>query len=147
VRAALGARRKGLGDTAQTPQYMATMSRRGYRFLASVTEYTGAARGPAGPATPAALLPPDRYPDQGVAPLLGALPRPETERRLTVLFCHLADSTRLAGHLDPEDSRVIVRASWSTLLYTDQTNNQTIVVEIAPIGFPIPLGRVPQSCG
>ena len=36
---------------------------------------------------------------------------PEAERRqLTVLFCDLADSTRLAGQLDPEDLREVVLA-------------------------------------
>jgi Adenylate and Guanylate cyclase catalytic domain len=38
-------------------------------------------------------------------------PRPEAERRqLTVLFCDLVDSTALAGQLDPEDLREVVRA-------------------------------------
>src|SRR6266540_6644926 len=36
---------------------------------------------------------------------------PEAERRqLTVLFCDLVDSTPLAGQLDPEDLREVVRA-------------------------------------
>src|SRR4030095_11501928 len=36
---------------------------------------------------------------------------PEAERRLlTVLFCDLADSTRLARQLDPEDLREVIRA-------------------------------------
>jgi class 3 adenylate cyclase len=35
-------------------------------------------------------------------------------RRLTVLFCDLVDSTRLAGHLDPEDLREVVRAYHQT---------------------------------
>src|SRR2546426_751145 len=37
VRIAIGAVRKVLGDPAQTPQYIATVPRRGYRFLAPVT--------------------------------------------------------------------------------------------------------------
>ena len=37
VRVAIGALRKALGDTAQTPRYIATAARRGYRFLAPVT--------------------------------------------------------------------------------------------------------------
>src|SRR5262249_5146911 len=42
-------------------------------------------------------------------------PRPEAERRqLTVLFCDLVDSTGLAGALDPEDLREIVRAYQAT---------------------------------
>ena len=36
---------------------------------------------------------------------------PEAERRqLTVLFCDLVDSTALAGQLDPEDLREVIRA-------------------------------------
>jgi class 3 adenylate cyclase len=39
------------------------------------------------------------------------LPSPDAERRqLTVLFCDLVDSTRLASQLDPEDYREVVRA-------------------------------------
>src|SRR5262252_5641238 len=37
VRVAIGALRKVLDDTAQTPRFIATVSRRGYRFLAPVT--------------------------------------------------------------------------------------------------------------
>jgi class 3 adenylate cyclase len=44
-----------------------------------------------------------------------ALTSPEAERRqLTVLFCDLVDSTTLAGHLDPEDYREVVRAYHQT---------------------------------
>src|SRR5262249_24957445 len=40
-----------------------------------------------------------------------ARPAPDAERRqLTVLFCDLVGSTRLAGQLDPEDLRAVVRA-------------------------------------
>jgi class 3 adenylate cyclase len=45
-----------------------------------------------------------------VAPL-PVVSLPEAERRqLTVMFCDLVDSTRLAGQLDPEDLREVVRA-------------------------------------
>jgi DNA-binding winged helix-turn-helix (wHTH) protein/class 3 adenylate cyclase len=37
VRVAIGVVRKALGETAQTPRYIATVPRRGYRFLAPVT--------------------------------------------------------------------------------------------------------------
>src|SRR4030095_6861549 len=40
---------------------------------------------------------------------------PEAERRqLTVLFCDLTDSTRLARQLDPEDLRDVIRAYQAT---------------------------------
>jgi class 3 adenylate cyclase len=46
-----------------------------------------------------------------VTPQPATLPTPEAERRqLTVLFCDLADSTRLARQLDPEDLREMMRA-------------------------------------
>jgi class 3 adenylate cyclase len=131
VRVAIGALRKVLGDPAQTPRFIATVPRRGYRFLAPVVEDTGVVSSPTGPVMPATsqtpamepsdapaaplpdtLAPPSR---QGVALPLATLPPPEAERRrLTVLFCDLVDSTRLAGHLDPEDYREIVRAYHQT---------------------------------
>src|SRR5262245_50655160 len=46
------------------------------------------------------------------ATMAGQVPRlPDAERRqLTVLFCDLVDSTRLASQLDPEELREVVRA-------------------------------------
>ena len=50
-----------------------------------------------------------------VAPPPSTPPTPEAERRqLTVLFCDLADSTRLARQLDPEDLREVIRAYQAT---------------------------------
>jgi class 3 adenylate cyclase len=61
------------------------------------------------PAAPQASRPTPRAPapsDQHV---------PDAERRqLTVLFCDLVDSTRLASQLDPEDLRAVVRAYQDT---------------------------------
>src|SRR5438552_3727316 len=86
VRVAIGALRKVLGETAQTPRYIATVPRRGYRFVAPVTEHTGAAPGPAEPALPAALQTPTgeasiTLPRVNVALLPVPLPPPEAERR------------------------------------------------------------------
>jgi class 3 adenylate cyclase/DNA-binding winged helix-turn-helix (wHTH) protein/tetratricopeptide (TPR) repeat protein len=124
VRNAIGILRKVLGDTAQTPRYIATVPRRGYRFLAQVAEHTETASGLAELAAPTALQTPAVWPPgvaapdtpaalahQGVAALPGTLPPPEAERRyLTVLCCALVDSTTLAEHLGPEDFREVVRA-------------------------------------
>src|SRR5262245_26770960 len=72
------------------------------------TAETSAAASPPAQPTPQpatqAPAPPDERPS--------AAPRtPEAERRqLTVMFCDLADSTKLSSQLDPEDWRDVVRA-------------------------------------
>src|SRR5206468_7264587 len=49
------------------------------------------------------------------APIPAAPPPAEAERRqLTVLFCDLVDSTRLASQLDPEELRQVVQAYQAT---------------------------------
>src|SRR5262249_3577867 len=49
----------------------------------------------------------------GASPVVPATPDAE-RRQLTVMFCDLADSTRLSGRLDPEDLREVVRAYQQT---------------------------------
>jgi hypothetical protein len=93
LRVAIGALRKVLGDTAQTPRFIATVSRRGYRFLAPTAEHTGVAPVPVPVPTEPVLPAAPQLPD--------TLPPPAERRRLTVLFCDLVGSTTLAGHLDP----------------------------------------------
>jgi class 3 adenylate cyclase len=54
------------------------------------------------------------HPPQVASPHTAPRP-PEAERRqLTVLFCDLADSTRLSSQLDPEDLREVVLAYQAT---------------------------------
>src|SRR5215831_12272127 len=61
------------------------------------------------PADPQAPQPTPRAPEPSVQHA------PDAERRqLTVLFCDLVDSTRLAHQLDPEDYREVVRAYQAT---------------------------------
>jgi class 3 adenylate cyclase/DNA-binding winged helix-turn-helix (wHTH) protein/tetratricopeptide (TPR) repeat protein len=124
LRVTIGIVRKVLGDQAQAPRFIATMPRRGYRFLASVTEAPASV--PAAPVHPTppplpAAGPSEAFatplaglavsPRPGVLPLPGPLGPSEAERRpLTVLFCDLVDATRVASHLDPEDWRDVVRA-------------------------------------
>src|SRR5215471_1354486 len=56
-------------------------------------------------------LSPTTIPRAVPSALLGPpTPREAERRQLTVLFCDLVDSTRLASQLDPEDLREVVRA-------------------------------------
>jgi class 3 adenylate cyclase len=84
-----------------------------------VLVWTGGAKVPS--STPSAGLQPAQPPAPQAAHALrastapAAPPSPDAERRqLTVLFCHLVDSTRLASQLDPEDWREVVRAYQQT---------------------------------
>jgi class 3 adenylate cyclase/predicted ATPase/DNA-binding winged helix-turn-helix (wHTH) protein len=128
--------RKALGETSQAPRYIQTVRRRGYRFLAPVdirqdtapdaSDQPPPARpspaepsrldstGAAGPAAPSQVAPPAAVPPlPWLGPALGAAGvarLPAERRQLTVLFCDLVDSTRLAGQLDPEDLREVIHA-------------------------------------
>jgi predicted ATPase/DNA-binding winged helix-turn-helix (wHTH) protein len=58
VRVAIGALRKALDDTTRTPRFIATVPRRGYRFVAPVTGLTPPAPTPTLPSPPRPLLAP-----------------------------------------------------------------------------------------
>ena len=121
--------RKALGDTGQTQQYIQTVRRRGYRFIASVeirqqtgtdaqsppavalpipTEQAYLGQTDAGsPPPPVQSLPPSAPPS---APDTASAPRAtrpvtlEAERRqLTVLVCRLVGISERAKRLDPEE--------------------------------------------
>jgi class 3 adenylate cyclase len=66
------------------------------------------------PAPTAGAPPPDVAAPQGASSSVGWHASDAERRQLTVLFCDLADSTRLAGQLDPEDLRKVVLAYQAT---------------------------------
>jgi class 3 adenylate cyclase len=90
-----------LGDVAMGPQYIATVHRQGYRFIAPVTVV---ARPPplsipAVPAQPARAAPPEFEAPQS-APTAAAL---EEERKVVTILCGtLAEAPSLATRLGPE---------------------------------------------
>ena len=93
--------RQAIGQTQGGPTLIATRHRRGYQFVAEVTERVeppetaflqGAEPGAEPPLTAARIAPP------------GA-----EWRQLTVLFCDLVASTQLMSQLDLEDYREVVR--------------------------------------
>src|SRR5262249_31301762 len=55
----------------------------------------------------------DLSPPIASAPVASHMPEAE-RRQLTVMFCDLADSTRLGRQLDPEDLREVIRAYQAT---------------------------------
>ena len=79
------------------------------------TGNTDATASPPPSSSPLASQPP-RPAGQSIQRAPASAPQsPEAERRqLTVLFCDLVDSTRLAGQLDPEDLREVVQAYQAT---------------------------------
>src|SRR2546426_11866400 len=67
------------------------------------------------PAPPGLLLATQVVYPPEAEPFATASPPPDAERRqLTVLFCDLVDSTRLASQLDPEDLREVIQAYQAT---------------------------------
>src|SRR5262245_21365876 len=79
------------------------------RALAAVTYLLS----PPASASTQLVEPQERGADQATlraAPLAGSSVHEAERRQLTVLFCDLVGSTALAGQLDPEDWREVVRA-------------------------------------
>src|SRR5262245_45043385 len=116
VRMAISALRKALDDTAQTPRFIATVPRRGYRFVAAVTRIE-----PPVPPRAGALLPmtaPLPRPEHGPpAPTLTALAeqRPTARvalagerKQVTVLCADITDSLALMRTLDPEAAQQLL---------------------------------------
>ena len=103
VRNSIRELRTTLGDPAQHPQFIQTVHRRGYRFIAPVT----VANAPPlvlSPATEAPLGPPlSTSPEPVVAAPPCAEPSLDEEHKLvTVLCCTVTDAPALAVHRGPE---------------------------------------------
>jgi class 3 adenylate cyclase/DNA-binding winged helix-turn-helix (wHTH) protein/predicted ATPase len=114
VRIAIGELRRALGDTAQAPQFIATVPRRGYRFVAPVAAHTEAVSRPVGVEPLVAPLPPLAEPPESLQPPVALPPSVAERRHLTIMFCDLVDSTRLASRLDPEDLSTVMQAYHQT---------------------------------
>jgi DNA-binding winged helix-turn-helix (wHTH) protein len=110
VRRSIRELRTILGDTAQHPQFIQTVHRRGYRFIASVTipntpppffapttEALRSASPPAQPAPEAAAPPTEQSVD-------------EEYKLVTVLCCAVTDAPRLAIHRGPEAMHRLMQA-------------------------------------
>src|SRR5215471_11979223 len=114
VRIAIGELRRALGDTAQAPQFIATVPRRGYRFVAPVAAHTEAVSRPVGMEPLGAPLPPLAAPPERLQPPVALLPSVAERRHLTIMFCDLVDSTRLSSRLDPEDLSTVMQGYHQT---------------------------------
>src|SRR5262245_39263023 len=103
VRVAIGAVQQALGETAQTSRYIATVSRRGYRFLAPVTR--GDAPAPPPPAVslrlaaPGAPLPDALLPQTDIPAVVPAptSPAPSSAASRPSEVSHLAPILSLSG--------------------------------------------------
>src|SRR5262249_55951140 len=116
VRMAISALRKALDDTAQTPRFIATVPRRGYRFVAAVTmaEPPGAPR--TGELVPLTSLPPWHEHEPLAHTLTAPAEQSHTARaalagerkQVTVLFADIIDSLALIRTLDPEAAQQLL---------------------------------------
>ena len=116
VRMAISTLRKALADTAQTPRFIATVPRRGYRFVAAVTRAEPPVTPRAGELPPM-TSPPPRHENGPLAHAQTALAEQshtaraalEGERKqVTVLFADITDSLALIRTLDPEAAQQLL---------------------------------------
>jgi predicted ATPase/class 3 adenylate cyclase/DNA-binding winged helix-turn-helix (wHTH) protein len=112
LKTCLGQIRQVLGETARTPQYIATLYRRGYRFVAPVVEHTEAVSGGTAAPPMGTLDLPSQLEVGGHTPAL--LPPVAERRHLTVLCCDLAGALALAARPDPEEYREVLHAYHQT---------------------------------
>jgi predicted ATPase/DNA-binding winged helix-turn-helix (wHTH) protein/class 3 adenylate cyclase len=155
LRVVISALRKALGDTAQTSRFIATVPRRGYRFLAPVRlvespelATAGELLQPLAPAFPqrealplvlaaptgerqfVPLLPPVPYAETAaapVAPLLSSSPSLVGERKqVTVLCANIPDTLVFLDALDPEVVQQLLEPALHTMMDVVQRYGGTV---------------------
>lgn len=132
--------RQVLGDTARRPQYIATLHRRGYRFVAPVVAHTAAIPGSA-EAPPAATSNLPQHPERVVH--LPVLSPPAAERRhLTVLCCDLIGAIALVGRRDPDAYREVLHTYYQVCAEVAQRFDGTIAPYLGDgvlvyFGYPV----------
>ena len=143
VRRSIRELRAVLGDTAQQPQFIQTVHRRGYRFIASVTLTDTPPPLPAPPpeVLSAAALPTPPVPEATPSPAARSLD--EEYKLVTVLCCAVTDAPSLAVHCGPEAfhrlmqgffeaAQEVIRRYDGTIVYV--TGEDFTAVFGAPIG-------------
>jgi class 3 adenylate cyclase len=121
VRVTIGLLRKVLGDTAQTSQFIATVARRGYRFLAPVTMVHSSemvhAEAPQQHGVPAPLAPLAYTPTALAEKIRTSRATLTGERKqITVLFADIKDSMTLIRDLDPEAAQQLLDPALHTMM-------------------------------
>lgn len=133
--------RQVLGETVRHPQYITTLNRRGYRFIAPVVACPPEAAPRAPDALPVAVPDVSRHPEAEARPPVLAPPTAE-RRHLTVLSCDVVGSTALSGSLDPEAYSEVVRAYHQTCAAVVQRFDGTIAQYLGDgvllyFGYPV----------
>src|SRR5262249_28241969 len=111
VRNSIRELRTTLGDPARHPQFIQTVHRRGYRFIAPVT-VADTPQPIFSPATEAPLgLPISTLPEPGAAASPGAEPSLDEEHKLVTVLCYtVTDAPVLAVHHGPEAMHRLMQA-------------------------------------
>jgi class 3 adenylate cyclase len=110
VRRSIRELRTILGDSAQHPQFIQTVHRRGYRFIApvTVTNTPPSLIAPTSEALRSASLPAQPAPEAAASPT--ELSLDEEYKLVTVLCCAVTDAPRLAIHRGPEAMHRLMQA-------------------------------------
>jgi DNA-binding winged helix-turn-helix (wHTH) protein len=101
--------RHAVGDNGRSQRLIRTIRGRGYRFIMAVHEHQPGLSGSVAQAVPHTERQPVEQSQRPTEPGLRPL-RPEGERkRVTVLFCDLANASSLPERLEPEEHHALRR--------------------------------------